>query len=67
MNAQDIMRGALKHAERREFLAKHGIRCPKCGTNQVQLMDHFVSPAEWRCRHCRHEFTYEPVGGPSDC
>lgn len=60
MNIDNILKRALKHAERRELLGKNAINCPKCDTNQVQLIDHFVSPAEWKCRHCKTKFNFEP-------
>jgi hypothetical protein len=34
-------------------------RCPACGAEEVQIMRH-EQPAEWRCRECRHRFTFEP-------
>ena len=57
----DIIERALKHTDRRLFLGKQAIVCPDCGTNQVQLTNHFVTPAEWKCRHCKKRFNFEPI------
>lgn len=56
----DWLYGALKLSERREFLCRNAPYCPKCKTAQVQLREWFHVPAEWKCRHCKTEFTYEP-------
>ena len=30
--------------------------CPKCGDEQVQLVDWSTSPSQWKCRVCKHKF-----------
>ena len=60
MNVNKVLKQALKYADRREFLAKNACYCPVCGTEQVQLINHFIKPAQWRCRHCETKFTFEP-------
>jgi len=56
---------ALRLANRREDLAHRQHErpaCPDCGeVAQIQLIDHFVTPAVWRCRTCRREYTWEPL------
>ena len=54
------MKRALKHADRREFLGKHARLCPICKTDKVQLINSFATPAQWKCRHCKTEFMFEP-------
>ena len=46
-------------AERRDMLRRLTPQCPHCGSEQVQLIDHFTYPAEWRCRDCRRTFMIE--------
>ena len=48
------------HARLRH-LSSLGPVCPKCCTRQVQLRRYVdVSPAQWKCRMCKHDFEYEP-------
>lgn len=58
-----------KATERRLALGKLDIRCPKCNTNQVQLIDWFLEPAaSWKCRECKYKFitiTSEVLPSPS--
>ena len=56
-----LMKDALRWASRREYLGKNAIPCPSCKTKQVQLIDYFYVPAQWKCRHCFLKFTFEPV------
>lgn len=54
-----------KIADRRTYLGKmmntHELGCPKCTTRQVQLVGYAnITPAKWKCRHCKHEFEWEP-------
>lgn len=65
MTEPKIETTALVLADRREFLCRAWNRpepqaCPKCGTRQVQIID-ISSPAGWRCRECRHMFSWEPA------
>jgi hypothetical protein len=50
----------LQLVRRREQFRYLNMRCPKCSTRQVQLVDWRVQPAQWRCRTCKHRFDYEP-------
>jgi rubredoxin len=45
---------------RQDLLYRNVPRCPACGADQVQIMQH-EQPAEWRCRECRHRFAFEPA------
>ncbi len=49
---------------RREKAAQHAIPCPKCGTDQVQLMQYFRDPLLWRCRYCRHKYHHGNLDVP---
>ncbi len=65
-NVSAIMSKCLKDAQRREHLGnmmnKHNLSCPECGTRQVQLIGYInTSPAQWKCRHCKHKFEWEKV------
>jgi len=44
---------------RRDFLFKNVPHCPECASVQVQIK-RYGAPAIWRCRICKHRFTYEP-------
>lgn len=45
--------------KREDLLMRHQPKCPRCGTDQVQIMGRDV-PASWRCRRCKLRFTSEP-------
>lgn len=48
-------------AQRRMFLCERAPRCPHCDrSGQVQLTDWLCTPAQWKCRHCRTRFPFEP-------
>lgn len=48
-------------ANRRGRLGKTAPICPKCGeTLQVQLVDWFKWPAQWKCWVCDHQWEQEP-------
>lgn len=36
------------------------MKCPKCGAVQVQLVNFYRLPAEWKCRECKHRWCEEP-------
>ena len=44
---------------RREHIERNVPQCPCCAADQAQIMDHH-EPAVWRCRECKHRFTFEP-------
>lgn len=49
---------------RREELGKRmneqQLECPECCTRQVQLVGYInIKPAQWKCRHCKHNFEWE--------
>lgn len=51
--------------ERRYFLKnfcryEFGVECPSCKSRQVQLIQYFEKPAEWKCRVCKCKFDWEP-------
>ena len=56
----EIILSAIKWSDRRMMLGKKAIPCPHCRTKQVQLTNHFASPAQWKCRECKTKFEYEP-------
>lgn len=49
----DLLRTALELTDKRETACKLVKPCPKCGTNQVQLVN-WIDDIEWKCRHCKH-------------
>lgn len=59
----EIMTGPEIEAcfKRQDAISAHAqtLRCPKCDTNQIQIMNQACQgePFQWRCRHCRHCFT----------
>jgi DNA-directed RNA polymerase subunit RPC12/RpoP len=59
-NASTIIKDALNHADRREYLCKNSRTCPECSARQVQLINQFAIPAEWKCRRCKTKFKFEP-------
>lgn len=44
---------------RREQSSKNVPNCPKCGTEQVQLVHWQTSILRYKCRHCKHRFNRE--------
>lgn len=44
---------------RQEYICRNSPRCHECRSFQVQLLAQH-EPAEWRCRQCKHKFTFEP-------
>lgn len=54
-----IMSNALKLSNRRISLSKKVPKCPSCKDEQVQLVEYNVSPAQWKCRKCKHKFSFE--------
>jgi hypothetical protein len=56
---QDITQSLVA---RRLHLRLHTPPCPACGcTDQIQLKDWFITPAEWKCRICKNKWSYEPT------
>ncbi|AHJ86936.1 hypothetical protein STP4a_081 [Salmonella phage STP4-a] len=47
----------LEMADRRERSMKQVTPCPKCETNQVQLVDWHTEVLKMKCRKCKHKFT----------
>lgn len=33
--------------------------CPRCTTNQVQIINWFTDAVGMKCRHCKYRFTLE--------
>lgn len=57
---EDLLEYAKARDARRRHLAAHLLPCLMCGEReQIQLTNH-GPPAQWRCRKCRHRYTYEP-------
>jgi hypothetical protein len=57
---QDTVDMTLVYSDRLKALNGKG-RCPKCGTDQVQLTAYIdVRPAQWKCRECKTRFEFEP-------
>ncbi len=48
---------------RRVMLCNAAPTCPKCPEKaQIQLVEWVnTKPAQWRCRTCKHAFTFEPA------
>jgi peptidyl-tRNA hydrolase len=55
--ATKLLLDDLIWADRRAGLYKLHPTCPACGHKEVELMNMYVSPAEWSCRFCKHIFT----------
>ena len=57
--------GILKWIEeildRRDLLFSHSPKCPKCEAKQVQCTEYLNTPAQWKCRECKHRFEYEYI------
>ncbi len=51
-----LLNSAVALVDRRVALCKQRTPCPKCGTNQVQLVD-WLGEAKWKCRHCSHRWS----------
>lgn len=42
--------------DRREALGRLQPKCPACNHEQVQLVNDYKVPAQWKCRICKHPF-----------
>jgi len=51
---------------RRDAASKLQPLCPKCGTEQVQLLGWVQWPVLFRCRHCKHKFNVAEDGTRSN-
>jgi len=47
----DWLNTAFALADKRESFCKNVKPCPKCGTDQVQLVE-WMNDAKWKCREC---------------
>lgn len=47
-------------ADRLAMLSHHAPACAACASPQVQVIDYFHTPALWKCRLCKHRFSFEP-------
>jgi hypothetical protein len=47
--------GAALWAERRTELCRNVPPCPKCGSDQIQLVE-WVNGVKWRCRSCKQTY-----------
>jgi peptidyl-tRNA hydrolase len=55
--ATKLLLDDLIWADRRAALYNLRPACPACGHEEVELQNMYVTPTEWRCRLCKHEFT----------
>lgn len=53
--ADDISDELLKSLNKRVELCKNVPPCPKCNSNDIQLVQ-WVSKIEWRCRTCKERY-----------
>lgn len=44
----------MDRTNKRINMCKNAPKCPRCNTEQVQLVS--VEPVEWRCRECKHRW-----------
>jgi len=61
MDIDDVMKGALEMADRREMLCKSVPPCVCGEKNQIQLVEWGKIPAIWRCRICHSKYEFEPA------
>lgn len=54
----------MDSVDRRMHLGRARKTCPKCGeVHQIQLTGYINTyPAEWKCRICKHRFSFESEG-----
>lgn len=43
--------------DRREYASSKATPCKACGSEQVQLIGYLCEYINYRCRHCKHEWT----------
>lgn len=61
----DAIRVDILHAdvmtlvERREKVAKQKLCCPRCDTNQVQLVSWINPVVDLKCRRCKYTFKWD--------
>lgn len=46
----------MELVNRREKACKLRPVCPKCQTEQVQIIDWYTAKVKFKCRHCKHRF-----------
>ena len=51
----EFVKRAIELANKREEFCKNAKPCPKCNTDQVQIIGWFDN-AHWKCRHCKHKW-----------
>ncbi|QGY75127.1 hypothetical protein CF8_0167 [Aeromonas phage CF8] len=54
-----IHTGLLTLLERREKVAKQKLCCPRCDTNQVQLVSWTSPVVDLKCRRCKYTFKWD--------
>ena len=55
-NKNNLLNSICSLAKKREEYCKNAKPCPKCGTNQIQLIGWGYNEAEWKCRFCKHRW-----------
>jgi len=46
---------------RKDFVCSQVPNCPNCQERmQIQVLNYSATPAQWKCRICKHKFEYEP-------
>lgn len=55
----DFVELGVRKSQRREWIAKAKTHCPKCDSEQVQLLDCSIAhtQVDFRCRECKHLFS----------
>ncbi len=60
-DSASISRIEVSHA-RLNFLKKNVPACPVCAeTQQIQLVEYIIPPAQWKCRICKNKWSEEPI------
>ena len=58
--SEQMLNASVLLSLRRYRICKQAPSCPKCQTQQIQIID--CKPlATWKCRHCKHTWRYEPL------
>lgn len=55
----------LEYRRNALFTHAQSLRCSACGTDQLQVV-RWDTPAQWKCRLCKHRFTSEPASARQD-
>lgn len=55
----EVLERTMFYYKRLQELCKLQCHCPKCNSQQIQVINYYKIPALWRCRDCKHFFEFD--------